>query len=108
LVDDVEIVKLTNRDGLVDVTAQINGPPSKGTQYFLVAQFRSRFELVGKLPSSLGTHVVRANMYRAVPGSWVFIVGVGPAAAREWEASTERPLFAMPDGTKKLDCVGLT
>lgn len=102
--DAVKILKITNRGNRVDVTVQVDGPPSSGTEYLLVAQFRGQFQIKGKVPSGNGEHTVKADLHLADPGSWrdFFIVGVGPAAAKEWAASTEDPLFAVPKGSKEL------
>ena len=100
----VKIVKLADRPGVVDVTVRVFGPPSTGTEYLLVAHFRSRFQYKGEVSSEIGDHVVEADVRLADPGSWrdFFVVGANPDAVRAWEASTAESLLEMPAGSKVL------
>lgn len=103
--DWVKILKLTTRGDQVDVTVRVGAPPSAGTRYLLVAQFRGEFQQKGKVSSSVGTHILRVDLRLADPGSWrdFFVVGVGADAAREWAATVNgTTLTAVPTGTRTL------
>ena len=100
----VQIVRLRTRPGVVAVTVRVDAPPSAGTQYLLLARFNGQYQVKGDVSASIGSHVIDADVRRADPGTWreFLVAGVAPAARREWDASLEEPLLALPDGTNVL------
>ncbi|MET8152054.1 hypothetical protein ACIBSW_40440 [Actinoplanes sp. NPDC049668] len=102
--DVAEILDLTDRPPFADLKVKVSGLPSPGTRHLLVAEFNGNWQLKAEIPAKEDTHVLPADLSRADPGTWrnFYVVRANAAAVKAWEASKDRPLLALPAGTKPI------
>ena len=100
----VQIVDISQRPGVADITIRVLEPPSRGTRYLLVVRHSVGYQYKGDVRSDVGEYVVEADLRLASPGSWreFFVVRADADASALWEATIYRPIIEMPKGTREL------